>query len=127
MALIAAFYSWLAYLTLNRPNPRLGALALFVILAMFFAAQTLRAFVTSVRLEETHVVARSLCGTVSEEYQSLRRVSLLPGKIRLEFFDDKTIDVCSGLGDHEIVIRLLRHYCPGNVWKDDPQIQGRQC
>ena len=64
-------------------------------------------------------MARSLKGTVIEEYLAVSRVNLLPGRIRVEFVDHRTVNVFSGLGDYGIVLDLLKRYCPRKALEDN--------
>lgn len=84
-------------------------------------ANVLHVIATRVRFTDDRITARlAWFRSISEPYTAVKKLRSMPGTVRIQFSDGRSLKLHPGLGDPDRVIGYLRTHCPESVELEDP-------
>jgi len=83
-------------------------------------ANVLHVIATRVQFTDDRITARlAWFRSISEPYTAVKKLRSMPGTVRIQFSDGRSLKLHPGLGDPDRVIGYLRTHCPKSVELED--------
>jgi len=116
---LAAVFGGLAFFLVLRSHRVIMQMAA---VAVFFGlvANVVHVITTSVRFTNDRITARlPWFRSLSEPYAAVKKLRSMPGTVRIQFSDGRSLRLHPGLGDPDVVIGYLQRHCPETVELED--------